>query len=71
MSSIEFTLHFRRDNNEGTASAFWQGEYEEFNGKRKEKWIWLPKRAIEVVHGKSDLCEVSMSEKLAMEKGLV
>lgn len=65
------TLHYRRDNAAGTASAFFQGEYEEFRGKKQEKFIWLPKGQIEVVHGEGDLCEVTMPEKLAIEKGLV
>jgi len=69
---IDVTLHYRQDNPAGTASAFWQGEYDtSAQGRKRERWIWLAKSLIEVVHMNDDVVEVTLPQWLAEQKELI
>lgn len=65
---IDVTLHYRRESASGLATAFWNGETDKSG---KEVWVWLPNSVIEIERKKVDVCEVSLPEKLALEKGLI
>lgn len=49
------------------AIAVADGTMEQFNGRERLRWTWLPRAAVEV----NDDGTVTMPESLALEKGLI
>ena len=52
------------------AVAITDGTTEEYNGRERQKWFWLPRSEIEI-ESDGDAYIISMPDWLAMEKGLV
>ena len=69
--TIEVTLHKRRESHSGKSMAFWAGDYEDSENFKKELWVWLPYKCIEIDNTDGDVCVVTVPEWLAIEKGLV
>lgn len=59
---IELELDFRKETD--GAYAVWNGDKDPRTGR--EKWVWLPKEAVE-----RDGDTFTMPERLAYEKGLI
>ena len=60
---IAYTIMQEREK----AIAVADGTTETVNGRERLKWFWLPRSAIEINNDGT----VTMSERLAMEKGLI
>jgi hypothetical protein len=63
---VDIALDLKQDRE--LSYAVWQGDYEiDDRGRRREKWIFLPKSLVE----KNDDGTFTMPESLAMKKGLI
>jgi hypothetical protein len=63
---VDIALDLKQDRE--LSYAVWQGDFEiDDHGRRREKWIFLPKSLVE----KNDDGTFTMPESLAMEKGLI
>lgn len=69
---IDVTLEYRQENAAKTATAFFQGEYED-TAQKKEIWVWLPNSQIEIdgVKERGQTVEVTLPEWIALQKELI
>lgn len=64
---VDIACEIRRDDPSKKSIAIADGSTEPIEGRKREKWFWLPRSQIEI---NSD-GTVTMPEWLAIEKGLV